>query len=105
MTEQEILARMDEAAKEDRERFFAIADTLHLQPKYHDRLEELEAEKQRWRDMTAMPEYPQIKWPMELPDWFPPVKFASLWDLDYLEKTLAAQDREAANHNTDAGQA
>ncbi|MEG0091984.1 MAG: hypothetical protein RSA20_09200 [Oscillospiraceae bacterium] len=93
MIEQEIIARMDEAAKEDRERFFAVADTLHLQPKYKDRLQELEVEKQRWRDMTLQPSYPQMKWPMELPVWFPPVRFASCWEADYLEKTLKRETR------------
>lgn len=94
MTEQEILTRMDEAAKEDRERFFVVADTLHLQPKYADKLAEIEAIKQQWRDMTVLPDYPQIKWPMVLPEWFPRVKFASSWDVDYLKKTLEMQNRQ-----------
>lgn len=88
MTKEDILTRMDEAAKEDRERFFQVADTLHMQPKYAERLTELETVKQAWRDMTALPGYPCIKWPMELPEWFPPMKFASCWEPDHVEKTL-----------------
>lgn len=89
MTREEIIARMDEAAKEDRERFFAVADILHLQPKYQDRLVEIETEKQKWRDMTALPNYPEMKFPLSVPDWFPIVRFASNWKVDYVETTLA----------------
>lgn len=96
MTREEILTRMDEAAKEDRERFFVVADSMTFQPKYTDKRDELEAIKQQWRDMTALPDYPQIKWPMERPEWFPVVKFASCWDVDYLEKTLEQEQRMEA---------
>lgn len=88
MTEQEILDRMVEASKEDRERFFAVADTLQFQPKYKDKLTDIETIKQQWRDMTDIPNYPQIKFPLELPAWFPKVHFASCWNTDYLENTL-----------------
>lgn len=93
--EQAIVDRMDEAAKEDRERFFAVADTLTFQPKYKDRQAEIEEIKQQWRDMTAQPDYPHIQWPMALPDWFPTVKFASRWEPDYLATTLARQQEMA----------
>lgn len=79
---------MDEAAREDRERFFAVADAMTFQPKYRERQGELEAVKQQWRDMTALPGYPCIVWPMALPEWFPTVHFASNWGEGYLEKTL-----------------
>lgn len=89
--EQAIVNRMDEAAKEDRERFFKVADTLAFQPKYKDKIEEIEAVKQQWRDMTDLPDYPHISWPMALPEWFPTVKFASRWEPNYLEHTLEEQ--------------
>lgn len=88
MTEQEIIERMIEASKEDRERFFTVADIMQLQPKYQDKLQEIEAIKQQWRDMTLLPDYPLIKFPLELPDWFPKVHFASCWEVDYLENEL-----------------
>lgn len=88
MTREEILARMDAAAKEDRQRFFAVADALQFQPKWNGRLADIETVKQQWRDMTDVPEYPEIKFPLDLPDWFPIVRFASRWDADYVQKTL-----------------
>lgn len=89
MTEQELRTRMDMAIKEDRERFFKVADTLHLQPKYAVHLAELETLKQTWRDVTTLPDYPNITHPMPLPEWFPKVHFASRWEKDeYIEKTL-----------------
>ena len=91
MNEQEIIDRMIQASKEDRIRLFVVADTLPLQPKYQDKLTEIEAIKQQWRDMTTIENYPQIKWPLDLPIWFPKVKFASCWESDYLEKTLEEQ--------------
>ena len=88
MTREQLIERMILASKQDRERFFKVADTIHLQPKYKDYLDELEIVKQRWRDMTTLPNYPEIKFPLELPEWFPKVKFASCWDTDYIEKIL-----------------
>lgn len=99
--EQKIVDRMDEAAREDRDRFFAVADTLTFQPKYKAREAEIEEIKQQWRDMTDLPDYPHIHWPMALPDWFPVVKFASRWEPDYLETTLAEQQRMAARFAED----
>lgn len=88
MNREEILKRMDEAFREDRERFFKVADTLHLQPKYAEHLEELEALKQTWRDIPQQENYPNFAHPISLPDWLPHIPFASRWDVDYLEKTL-----------------
>lgn len=93
MTEQEILDRMVEASKEDRERFFAVADTLYLQPKYKEKLEELEEIKQQWRDITKIADYPNIDFPLTLPEWFPKIHFASKWDKDYLVKTLESYNK------------
>ena len=100
MTKEQILKQMDLAFKQDRERFFKVADTLHLQPKYAGYLSELEILKQTWRDIPQQPNYPEIKHPMELPVWFPKVNFVSKWDEDYADKTLARQiERELARQN------
>lgn len=82
----EILERMEMASKEDRERFFKIADTLHLQPKYAEHLDELEVTKQQWRDMTIIENYPDINFPLASPEWFPTVHFASKWSSGELTK-------------------
>ena len=79
---------MDMAFREDRERFFKVADSLHLQPKYAEHLEELEVLKQTWRDVPQQSYYPEMKHPLELPTWFPKVAFASSWDIGYVDKTL-----------------
>ncbi|MDD3832046.1 MAG: hypothetical protein PHW00_05670 [Clostridia bacterium] len=89
MTEQEIRARMNEAFREDRERFFKVADSIHLQPKYAEHLTELEQVKQQWRDIPAQADYPNFTHPVELPSWFPTVKFTSSWEKDtYIADTL-----------------
>jgi hypothetical protein len=80
MTEKEALQQMDIAIREDRERFFKIADTLHLQPKWADKAEELESLKQQWRDVTTQEGYPDVTHPLPLPDWFPAVNFASRFE-------------------------
>jgi len=87
MIKQENFKRMDLAAKQDRERFFKVADTLHMQPKYAEHLAELDTLKQQWRDMTALPDYPNINWPLALPEWFPKVHFASCWEKDEFNET------------------
>lgn len=92
MNEIELRLNMDEAAKEDRERFFAVADTVHLQPKYKDYVDsgELEVVKQYWRDMTALPDYPNIDFPLQIPSWFPRVRLASGWKKDiFIAEALA----------------
>lgn len=83
MTRQEKLVQMDLAAKQDRDRLFAITDGMRYQPKYTDYLTELEEVCQQWRNMTDLENWPEVAWPLELPDWFPTVKFASCWDADY----------------------
>lgn len=47
ITRETVITRMTQASKEDRERFFAIADTLAFQPKYQDHLIEIEIEKEK----------------------------------------------------------
>lgn len=89
MNKQELLNNMDLAIKQDRERFFKIADTLHLQPKYALYLIELEEIKQEWRDVTKQLDYPNITHPMPLPDWFPKINFASSFEKDkYIEERI-----------------
>lgn len=94
-----LLERMDMAAKEDRARFFAVADTIHLQPKYAEHLEELETVKQQWRDMTAIENYPKIAFPLQLPAWFPKVPFKSKWNVDYYDKEVEAYERNTESQN------
>jgi hypothetical protein len=94
-----LLEKMDKAAREDRERFFAVADTIHLQPKYSEHLEELEAVKQEWRDMTKLEDYPQMPFPLPLPEWFPKVSFMSRWDSEYYEKEMNKDDRRIKTKN------
>lgn len=86
MRREELLKQMDEAIREGREQFFKVADTIHLQPKYADKLEELEAIKQQWRDITLLEGYPEIDFPLTLPEWFPKVKFYSHFKADYAKK-------------------
>lgn len=83
LTRDEILVQMDLAAKQDRERLFAVTDGMRNQPKYADYLTELETVCQQWRDMTDLENWPEVAWPLELPEWFPEVKFASCWVADY----------------------
>lgn len=80
MSREEMLKEMDIAFRQDRERFFKVADTLYLQPKYAEHLEELEKLKQHWRDIPQQEGYPDIPHPLQLPAWFPKVNFASSWD-------------------------
>ncbi len=90
MDREQILKRMDVAFRQDRERFFKVADTIHLQPKYAEHLEELETLKQTWRDIPQQKGYPNITHPLPLPEWFPKVNFASCWKKDiYIEQCLA----------------
>ena len=93
MTREQILKQMDISFREDRERFFKVADALSLQPKYKDYLVELEQIKQVWRDAPELPDYPNITHPLELPEWFPKVSFASSWEKDtYIEERLIPQE-------------
>jgi hypothetical protein len=90
MTEQEIRSRMNEAAREDRERFFRVADTIHLQPRHAEHIAELEIIKQAFRDLPQSPDWPNVDWPPALPSWFPTVHFASRWEKNtYIAQMLA----------------
>ena len=82
MNIEEILKEMDIAFKQDRERFFKVADSLQFQSKYKEHLKELEELKQIWRDIPQQEDYPNFTHPMELPYWFPKVDFASCWEKD-----------------------
>ena len=89
MTKEQLLKRMDEAFRQDRERFFQVADALQFQPKYAEKMDELNDLKQEWRDIPQQDGYPNISHPVPLPEWFPPVHFASSWEKDiYLEENL-----------------
>lgn len=89
MNREDILRQMDNAFREDRARFFNVADTLHLQPKYAQYLEELESLKQTWRDIPQQDGYPNFTHPIEMPSWFPRVPFASAWQKDvFIEQKL-----------------
>ena len=94
MMRENILKKMDEAFKEDRERFFKVADTLNLQPKYKEHLEELEELKQKMRDLPQQKGYPNITCPIQFPSWFPMIAFASSWEKDtYIEQMLKEQEK------------
>lgn len=94
-----LLVRMDKAAREDRERFFKVADAIHFQPKYEEHLAELEVLKQEWRDMTKLEDYPKMAFPLPLPEWFPKVSFMSRWDSEYYEKEMNKDDRRIKTKN------
>lgn len=81
------------AIEQDRAKFFAVADTLHLQPSYAEYVAsgELEEVKQTWRDITDLENYPHIDFPLTLPDWFPAVQFTSNFKSTYLADYEAEQ--------------
>lgn len=92
-----ILGRMEEAIREDRERFFKVADTIRFQPKYTEYLTELETLCQWFRDVTKLTNFPNIDWPPKLPEWFPKVPFASSFKKDeYLDNELNRLENEMA---------
>lgn len=93
-----ILEQMEEAIREDRERFFKVADSIHFQPKYAEHLTELETLCQWFRDVTALSDFPNINWSPELPSWFPNVPFASSFKKDeFLNNELSKlEDRTKA---------
>lgn len=88
MNKEEQLKLREEAFNEDRERFFKVADTLDKQPKYEEHLEELEQLKQKWRDAPDDKNFPNITHPIELPEWFPKVYFASNFKKDEFEENF-----------------
>ena len=76
------------ASKQDRERVLAFLDKLERVPKYKEQLEQIEALKQQWRDITILPNYPEIDFPLPKPEWCPDLPIASCWSADYIEKEL-----------------
>ena len=95
MTRQELEIRMAEAFREDRERLFKVIDSMRNQPKYADRLSEIESIANTWRDIPQGEDFPNVTHPAPLPEWFPKVKFFSRWEKDvYIEKTLERQQKE-----------
>ncbi len=88
VTEEDLISRVKLAISQDRERFFRVADSIHLQPKYAEHLEELEIIKQQWRDIPQLKNYPYIAFPLELPLWFPQVKMFSRFTETYIQDTL-----------------
>ena len=89
MTEIEIRKRMDEAFREDRARFFKVTDGMKNQPKYADKIDDIERVCQEWRDKPATEDYPNFTHPMPIPDYFPKVPFFSNWEKDiYISEEL-----------------
>ena len=89
MEREQVIMRMDEAFREDRERFFKVADALMYVPKFRDRQKEIEELKQVWRDIPQMEGYPNFTHPIALPEWFPKVHFASSWEKDsFIEQEI-----------------
>lgn len=92
---QEFLNLMAEAIREDRDRFFRVADALNFQPKYQPYLEELETIKQWFRDLPQQPDFPNIDWSPVLPEWFPKIPFASSFKKDaFIEEELKRKKEE-----------
>lgn len=89
MNRDELLKIMDLAFREDRERFFKVADSMVFVPKYKGKINEIEIVKQQWRDIPQLQDYPNFTHPIELPDWFPKIYFASKWEKDkFLEENI-----------------
>ena len=87
--EQELREIMLQSAREDRERFFKVADSLRYQSSFDDKSFEIEQLRRFWRDMTLLPDFPNVDFPFVLPDWFPKVNFASFWKKDvYIEENI-----------------
>lgn len=62
----------DIAFKQDRERFFKEADKYETIPYllnnlYENEKQELEEAKEAWRNMTDLPDYPDIDFPLYIP--------------------------------------
>ena len=87
MTNEQKIKRMIEASKEDRERVLAFLDKLERVPKYKILDNELQEYKQQWRDMTSLPNYPEIDFPLPKPEWCPKLPTASSWRADYAKRT------------------
>lgn len=95
MNKEQILQEMDKAFREDRERFFKVADSMSFQAKYDTHKEEIEELKQKFRDAPQKEGYPNINHPMVMPYWFPKVNFASSWEKDiFIEEQLRMNEEE-----------
>ena len=89
MTELEIRENMAQAFREDRERLFKVIDSMRPQPRFADKLTEIEAVAQEWRDKPSLLDFPNIDHPTALPIYFPSPHFASSWVKDeYIQKML-----------------
>lgn len=72
----------DVAFRQDRERFFNAADKFDSVPFLAAKLsdeqkKELEKARKEWRDMTAMENYPDIDFPLYVPDFVEVKLFSS----------------------------
>ena len=66
--------KADIAFKQDRERFFREADKFEMVSYLSDRLTEKEKSelakaKKAWRNMTDLPDYPDIDFPLYIPSF------------------------------------
>ena len=77
-----ITARMEAAFREDRARLFKVIDGMRPQPRFADKLTEIEAVAQTWRDLPDTADFPNITHPAPLPEWFENVRFFSRWEKD-----------------------
>lgn len=76
----EIKERYTLAIKEDRERFFKKADVYVITNNRgltETQIAELEVLRGQFRDVTSLEGFPDIDWPIKLPEWFPNPYFAS----------------------------
>lgn len=90
MTREQIETRMAAAFREDRDRLFKVIDGMRFQPKYADRLSEIETIADTWRDAPQQEDFPNIDHPAPLPEWFPKVRFFSGWEKDtYITQKVA----------------
>lgn len=101
MKREQVLKNMDEAFREDRERFFKVADSLLFVPKFKDKLDAIEQLKQQWRDIPQQEDYPNFTHPVALPDWFPEVHFASSWQKDTFIEEMTSDETENNNEELD----
>ena len=87
---QKTTERMEEAFREDRARLFKVIDGMRPQPRFADKLADIEAIAQQWRDIPQSANFPNITHPAPLPEWFTEkVPFFSRWEEDvYLQKAL-----------------
>ena len=86
MNRNDFLIKCAKAFREDRSRLFKITDAMKMQPKYSDKLEEIENICKIWRDKPLDPNFPKFDHPLPLPEYFENPHFTSRWDADsYLQ--------------------